>query len=235
MVFPRRIEAEYLDTLPADDPAARHSRRDLRLINRLMLSASLIAKRLARIKTASPVRFLEIGAGDGSLMLSLAHRLSRRWPVAHVTLLDRQDIISAETVAAMARLGWAVEKCTGDVFDYLSTCEERSFDIVIANLFLHHFSDNQLIDLFARIAPATSAMIACEPRRSAVCLAASWMLWVIGCNWVSRHDAQVSVKAGFAGSELSRLWPEATGWKIEETAGWPFSHCFLAWRDGDAA
>jgi 2-polyprenyl-3-methyl-5-hydroxy-6-metoxy-1,4-benzoquinol methylase len=235
MELPRRIEAEYLDTLPADDPAARHSRRDLRLINRLMLSASLIDKRLAPINAPSPVRILEIGAGDGSLMLRLAHRMSSRWPAAHVTLLDRQDIISAETVAAMARLGWMVEKRTGDVFECLSTSAARSYDIVVANLFLHHFGDDQLADLFARIAPSTSVMIACEPRRSSFCLASSRMLWAIGCNWVSRHDAQVSVKAGFAGKELSHLWPEATGWKIEESAGIPFSHCFLARRDGDAA
>ena len=216
-------------------PAARHSRRDLRLINQIMLSAALIDKRLAPITVPSPVRILEIGAGDGSLMLKLALRLSKRWPAAHVTLLDRQDIVSGETVAGLARLGWTAEKRTGDVFECLSTSAARYYHIVIANLFLHHFGDDQLADLFAKIAPSTSAMIACEPRRSSFCLASSRMLWAIGCNWVSRHDAQVSVKAGFAGNELSRLWPEATGWKIEETAGMPFSHCFLAWRDGDAA
>jgi 2-polyprenyl-3-methyl-5-hydroxy-6-metoxy-1,4-benzoquinol methylase len=235
MAFPRRIEAEYLDTLAMDDPDARRSRRDLRLINRLMLSASLIDKRLAPVNPPSPVRILEIGAGDGNLMLRLARRLSRRWPAAHVTLLDRQDIVSAETVAGLARLGWKAEKRTGDVFECLSTSAARSYDIVIANLFLHHFNDDQLADLFAKIAPSTSAMIACEPRRSSFCLASSRMLWAIGCNWVSRHDAQVSVKAGFAGNELSRLWPQATGWRTEESAGMPFSHCFLAWRDGDAA
>jgi len=235
MAFPRRIEAEYLDTLPEDDPAARHSRRDLRFINRLMFSASQIEKCLAPIKPPSPVRILEIGAGDGSMMLRLAQRLSRRWPQATVTLLDRQDIVSAETVAGFSRLGWRVEKRTGDVFDCLSPSAARSYDIVIANLFLHHFRDDELSALFATIAPSTSVMIACEPRRSTLCLAASRMLWAIGCNWVSRHDAQVSVKAGFAGNELSRLWPGVPGWKIEESAGWPFSHCFLAWRDGNAA
>jgi 2-polyprenyl-3-methyl-5-hydroxy-6-metoxy-1,4-benzoquinol methylase len=235
MAFPRRIEAEYLDTLPEDDPAARHSRRDLRFINGLMLSASLIDKRLAPIKLPSPVRILEIGAGDGSMMLRLAQHLRGRWPQATVTLLDRQDVVSAETVAGFSRLGWRVEKRIGDVFDCLSKRKEQSYDIVIANLFLHHFSDDQLADLFARIAPSTSVVIACEPRRSTFCLAASRMLWAIGCNWVSRHDAQVSVKAGFAGNELSRLWPRISGWKIEESAGWPFSHCFLAWRNGNAA
>jgi 2-polyprenyl-3-methyl-5-hydroxy-6-metoxy-1,4-benzoquinol methylase len=233
MVFPRRIEAEYLDTLPADDPAARRSRRDLRLVNRLMRSASLIEKRLMLINPPNPVRILEIGAGDGSLMLRLAQRLSRRWPAAHVTLLDRQDIVSVETVDGFSRLGWTVHKLTGDVF--LSAYEERSYDVVTANLFLHHFTNDQLADLFAKISPATSALIACEPRRSAFCLASSRMLWAIGCNWVSRHDAQVSVKAGFAESELSRLWPDATGWTFEESPGWPFSHCFLAYRSGHAA
>ena len=103
-------------------------------------------------------------------------------------------------------------------------------DAVVANLFLHHFSAPQLAGLLAGAARRAKVFIALEPRRSVWALAVSRMLWVIGCNGVTRHDAPVSVRAGFAGGELSRLWPAAEGWSlVERRAGW-FSHLFVAQR-----
>jgi hypothetical protein len=44
---------------------------------------------------------------------------------------------------------------------------------------------------------------------------------------VTRHDAVASVRAGFAGRELSGLWPEA-GWQRREGLALPFTHFFAA-------
>jgi hypothetical protein len=47
---------------------------------------------------------------------------------------------------------------------------------------------------------------------------------------VTRHDAVASVHAGFAGRELSRLWP-GEGWRLWEGLTLPFTHVFSARRD----
>jgi hypothetical protein len=52
-------------------------------------------------------------------------------------------------------------------------------------------------------------------------------VWVLGCNAVTRHDAVVSVRAGFAGKELSAAWPPGA-WQLEERVAWPFTHLFVA-------
>jgi len=74
--------------------------------------------------------------------------------------------------------------------------------------------------------------IACEPRRSGLSLVGSRLLGLIGCNDVSRHDAVVSVRAGFDGKELSALWSARRAWKLQERANGVFSHCFVACRAG---
>ena len=81
-------------------------------------------------------------------------------------------------------------------------------EIVVANLFLHHFDDASLAGLFRVIAGRTRLFIAIEPRRALWPLFCSRLLWAIGCNRVTRHDAVVSVRAGFSGEELSALWPD---------------------------
>ena len=53
------------------------------------------------------------------------------------------------------------------------------------------------------------------------------VIWVLGCNEVTRHDAVVSVRAGFTGNELSAAWPPGD-WQLEERVAWPFTHLFIA-------
>jgi hypothetical protein len=227
----RLVEPEWLDELPPNDPGAMRSRHDLYRLNSLMGNLSILASllqppaegRLGR-------RIVELGAGDGTFMLRLARRLSPRWKQAHVVLVDGKDAIAHETRAGFAALGWTVEIITADVFDWLRQPMSRPADAMIANLFLHHFSGLQLSELMKLAAEQTSMFAACEPWRSPVALAFSRMLGVIGCNAVTRHDAVVSVRAGFAGRELSNLWPSRSQWRLQEGGARMFTHAFVAER-----
>jgi pyrroline-5-carboxylate reductase len=84
--------------------------------------------------------------------------------------------------------------------------------------------------VLALAAERAPVFVACEPRRARIALQASKMLWVLGANDVTRHDAVVSVRAGFTGNELSAAWP-AGSWKLEERVALPFTHFFCA-REG---
>jgi len=226
----RIVEAEWLDVLPPEDARAIRSRRDLRRVNLLMLQPGLMRRLLLRrCGPEKPRSVVELGCGDGTFMLRLARKLAPRWPGIAVALVDRQDIVGDRTRAAFQALGWKIETVKADVFDFLET-DRPVADVVTANLFLHHFSEQQLSRLFARVAERTPFFAACEPRRSALALSASRLLWAIGCNDVSRHDATVSVRAGFADHELSALWPKDSGFDLFEHSAGLFTHCFVARR-----
>jgi hypothetical protein len=229
MSMPRRLEPEWLDELAADDPRAIRARQDLERVNRWMLNARLMANAL--LKNAGgmqPRTIVDLGSGDGQFMHQVARRLAPHWPNVALVLQDQQDIVSAATRAGFAALGWSVEVRKADVFEFLA--EQRAADVITSNLFLHHFDDQQLARLFGRVAQSTQLFVACEPRRAKFVVRASRLLWVIGCNDVSIHDAIVSARAGFDGNELSALWPHDTPWQLHEyTAGF-FSHCFAARR-----
>jgi protein-L-isoaspartate O-methyltransferase len=221
----RRVEPEILDGLSADDPRAITSRRDLRRINALMFQASIMSRLLRRHVRRPPSRILEIGAGDGTFMLAVARRLAKRWPNIELTLLDRANLITPERREEFARLGWRTDVVVADVFDWIGEAGQARFDVVTANLFLHHFTDRDLASLLAALQPLTAALVAAEPPRSGIALAASRLLR-IGVNDVTRHDAPASVRAGFRGTELSALWPAGQGVAVEERRAGPFTHIF---------
>jgi hypothetical protein len=124
-----------------------------------------------------------------------------------------------------------VETISADVFDFLADARSSRVDVITSNLFLHHFTDEQLARLLANAAERAWLVVACEPRRAKFVVRFSRLLWVIGCNDVSIHDAVVSARAGFRGKELSVLWPRQEQWELHEYAAGLFTHCFAARRD----
>jgi SAM-dependent methyltransferase len=225
----REVRPEWLDHLPSDDPRAANSRRDLRRINGFMLQAAVMGRALSMYCLRPPRYVLDLGAGDGVFTLKVARRLASRWRGVTVFLLDRQELVSAETQRAFHAIGWSVETIESDVFDFLQH-DSRIMDVTIANLFLHHFPQAALSTLLELAAQRTGVFAASEPRRAPFALAASHLVWAIGCNDVSQHDAVASVRAGFRDSEISALWPRGERWELHEWPAMMFSHCFVARR-----
>lgn len=241
--LPRIVAAETLDGLAEDDPCAMRSRRDLQRIHRLMGTRSILARALQRLvvsrPAAAPLRLLELGAGDGSLMLGVARTLGPRWPAVEITLLDRQDLVTRSTLDGYARLGWTASTQVIDVFDWAANppaaVREPSarWDVIVASLFLHHFEGPALAMLLAAIESRARRFLACEPRRAGLALAGSHLVGAMGANAVTRNDAVLSVHAGFCGQELSALWPgDRLFWASSEYSAGLFSHCFSARRSG---
>jgi SAM-dependent methyltransferase len=227
----RYVEPEMLDELPPNDPAAVGSRQDLVRLNTWMGNSRTMAAALRHaLRNARARRVLELGAGDGQFLLRVARRLPADWEGSTAVLLDRHSLVAPETQQGFAAQGWRLELEEADVFDWFTQPQLERCDAVATNLFLHHFSDAQLTRLLAAVARNAKVFVAIEPRRAAWSLAGSRLVWLIGCNHVTRHDAPTSVRAGFAGSELSQLWPADKCWSLEERpAGW-CSHLFVARR-----
>ena len=221
----RTLEPELLDLLAADDPRARGSRRDLARINFIMRQQSIMVNLLRTLP--APRRLADLGSGDGRFLLGVARRMAPHWPGVTALIVDQQDIVSAQTRAAFAALGWNCASITGDIF---ATLPQLDAQIIMANLFLHHLEEPALARLLTEVAQQARAFVACEPRRSAAALLASHVVFALACNDVTRHDAVASVRAGFAGRELSGLWPDA-GWRLREGLAPPFTHIFAACCD----
>ena len=188
---------------------------------------------IASTMRAAPQRprvVVELGAGDGSLLLNVATRLHPQASRVRAFLVDWRPSVSEQARVDFRRIGWDVESCAADVFDWLARPPIETADVMLANLFLHHFRDDDLAALLSVAATRTTRFIACEPRRSRTALAGVALMPLIGCNAVTLHDGAISVRAGFRGDELRALWPRDGDWEIAERRRGLFSHTFVAQR-----
>ncbi|MFT5933793.1 MAG: hypothetical protein ACI83N_001399 [Hydrogenophaga sp.] len=245
-MMPRVVTHEALDDLDERDPMAVRSRHDLQRVHLVMGTRAMVVRAIRSACAGHPrtaaLHVLELGAGDGSLMLGVARQLADEWTDVRLTLLERQGIVTPPTLAAYKAAGWSAQACVADALAWADgdakpgPCPPPSggrWDLVIANLFLHHFEGAALIKLLGGIEHSADRFIACEPARSRLALAGSHLIGFTGAGPVTREDAVLSVHAGFRADEISAAWPGVSNvWDTTERSAGLFSHCFVAQRRG---
>jgi 2-polyprenyl-3-methyl-5-hydroxy-6-metoxy-1,4-benzoquinol methylase len=184
----RLLEPEILDSLPPDHPDALHNRRDLRLTNHIAGNFRWFARTLPRLVRPDE-RVLEIGAGTGELGQRLA---------ARGCLIDGLDLWPRPATWSADR-AWHV----GDLRKFEGY---HGYDTIFGNLIFHQFSAEDLAALGERLRRTARVILASEPERQRL----SQFLFrtlgpLLGANYVSLHDARVSIAAGFRGDELPRM------------------------------
>ena len=195
--LPRRvIEPEWLDGTHPDK--ARNSLADLIRLNRYWGGYSSLARLLrdAGLPGQAPFSVLDVGAASGDM----GRELNRLCPKSRVFSLDytAHHLDPAPT-----------PKLVGDAFHLPFSA--GSFDFVFSSLFLHHFTDGQIVSLLngARQV-ARRAVLAIDLERR-------WIPYqfvpatrkVLGWDPITVHDAPISVAAGFRALELKRLAEQA--------------------------
>ncbi len=198
----RVVKPEILDQLEPDDPAALHNRRDLRLFNRLMGNNQWMRHKLKHVVTPED-SVIELGAGVGDFGYYLRKNSTLSCPVyAGLDLLPRPAQWPENWVWHQAELT--------DFSGY------TDYTILCGTFILHQFEDAVLTKLFSRILPHLRALIFCETARRPLHLMQLPLSNLLGINYVSRHDARVSVEGGFHGQELPELLGlEPNDWTIE--------------------
>lgn len=199
----RTLTPELLDSLPPDSPAARHSRRDLRIFNAVLGGERWLRFTLPGLLRPGE-RALEIGAGTGELAESLART---------GLLVDGLD-------RAPRPPAWP-DSARWHQADLLAFDRWSGYNVIVGNLIFHHFDRAALRTLGDRMAAHARVIIACEPARRRIFQRLFAVLCtLVGAHAVSRHDGRVSIAAGFRGDELPQflgLDPAVWRWQVTTT------------------
>ena len=193
----RKLTPELLDHLPHDDPGALRSRADLRRINFFMGNERWIASMIP----AGTRHITELGAGDGHLLA----RLAAKHPQAEITAYD--------LAPRPAHLPSSVKWTQGDLFTEAPPAHGGT---LIANLFLHHFTDTQLRHLGEWMRGFDTLLIS-EPLRARLSVFLG-KLAIPFIHPITRHDMRVSIEAGFRHGEIPAAL--GLGQRVRETVSW---------------
>jgi 2-polyprenyl-3-methyl-5-hydroxy-6-metoxy-1,4-benzoquinol methylase len=184
----RVIEPELLDGATSEEALANLV--DLVKINRRFGGYRILRSIVSEfVRPGDTFSLLDIGAASGDMgaQLRLTH------PQATVIALDRKSEHLAQA---------ASPKLVGDAFQLPFAA--ASFDFVFSSLFLHHFSNEEVVELLGKFKTiARRAVLAIDLERGPIAyhfLPAT--RWLFGWHRLSLHDGPVSVQAAFKKNEL---------------------------------
>jgi ubiquinone/menaquinone biosynthesis C-methylase UbiE len=187
----RFIEPESLDH--ADPETARLNLVDIVRLNRYFGGHNILRGLLREVVVpAERFTMFDVGAASGDT----AQVVRTLYPKSTVMNLDCNEVNLS---------GAPHPKILGDALRM--PIRDRSVDFVFCSLFLHHFSDERVIELLSTLYRiANRAVLISDLERSIVSYCFLPMTGpVLGWRPITIHDGMISVRASFKADELAEL------------------------------
>lgn len=228
----RQKEPELMDQPDLDAQTHRKALSGLGRINWWSCSHSILwppIQKLSETITDRPIRILDIASGGGDVVIRIAQKAAENNVKVEI---DGCDISQVAVEFAQEQ---ANKNNLSNVnflnFDITKDKIEKSYDVIMCSLFLHHLDTEEAISLMKIMANATSQIILINDllrTRFGYCLA--WF----GCHVLSRSpivhsDGPLSVQGAFSSKEVEQLAEQAGLESIQMSYHWP-QRFLLQWN-----
>lgn len=222
MLKERSSEQEIMDDLNISGPIIDQTLRELNTINKTLggnqISVSVF-KKLAKNQTA--VSLADLGCGGGDIMVEMVKWAKKKNIDTKFTGIDANSHIVSYA-----------EKNTSDYpeISYLpinifsKEFQSMKFDIIHCCLFLHHFSNEELVALLRMFKKQTKLGVIVNDlhRHPLAYWSIKFLTSIFSKSKMVRNDAAISVARGFKRKELMMLLNEAGIKKFQLKWKWAF-------------
>jgi len=207
----RSNEAELMDGSDYSLAELVENLAELRRVNRYLGGQSALTRRLFPMIESlgrREIRLLDIGTGSADIPQRIVKWARARGISLDFVALDLNEIAVRE--ARMLACGFPeINVIRADALNL--PFAERSFDFVIASLFLHHFENGEAAKLVKNIARIASvAFLINDLRRHPVAYySVKFLTRIFTRNRLVRNDAALSVLRGFCRSDIVEIERES--------------------------
>lgn len=200
----KRSEApEMMDDFAMEGEILRDALDKLASINKLLGGNSVtidgVKKLLAGTDKNQKIRIVDIGCGNGDMLRILADFASKNQLNFELIGVDANQFTINHAKQLSVNYQNISYQCDDIFKDQIADC-----DIILCTLTLHHFKDQEIIDLLARFKKAASlGIIINDLQRSALAYYLFiGLCFVFGLNHMSKEDGLVSILRGFKKADL---------------------------------
>jgi 2-polyprenyl-3-methyl-5-hydroxy-6-metoxy-1,4-benzoquinol methylase len=216
----RSVELEIMDDLDCHGEVVDQTLRELEVINRLLGGDHVTIDGVARLVKMSEcsLTIADFGCGGGDLAMKMIRWARKRSLDVRVEGIDANPHI----------IDFARKNCSGfteisfKVMDVFSNKE--MYDITTATLFVHHFTDDQLVELFKGMKEHSRLGVVINDihRHSLSYHSIRWLTSLFSKSAMVKFDAPLSVRRAFKRNELMDILHKAGIDKYELTWKWAF-------------
>ena len=205
----RSHEEEIMDDLQLDGEVVFQTLRELNIINTLLGGNAISLSRFKKLAHGrTEISLVDLGCGGGDILKRMASWTRKQGIKASYLGIDANPHI----------VGYAQKNCEDfeeisiealNIFD--EQYANRQFDVVHACLFVHHFTETQLIDLFKlfKYQSRLGVLINDLHRHSLAYYSIALLTSLFSKSSMVKNDAKLSVARGFKRQELIHILEQA--------------------------
>jgi ubiquinone/menaquinone biosynthesis C-methylase UbiE len=214
-------EPELMDRPDASPAELEQALTNLQVLNRWFGSYRIVDRFARRwIKRGDRLRVVDLATGAADIPRRLVDHARRVGAQLDVVAVDFQP----STIAIARQRSSAYPEINCTCADVLTFDDAERFDIVICSLALHHFSDDDAVQLLRRCRELSRArVLVSDLRRGWLATAGVFLLTSLICrDRMTREDGRVSAARSFTLRELRQL-AERAGWRNVGAAEFAFA------------
>jgi len=224
----RSDQFEIMDDMTMSGPELRRTLDLLASINLWLggnaLTLDGIEKMVGAPSKEKPIRIVDLGCGNGDMLRKL-HSFGKKMGY-HFDLLGIDA--NPASVAYATKLSAGMDNLKFSTINIFSQeFREMEYDIAIATLFMHHFSDEEITELISGIEKKSRiGVLVNDLHRSELAYALFWVISLFFGNQVARNDGLVSIRKAFKRKDLEKYAKEVNG-KSSINWRWAFRYQWI--------
>lgn len=209
--FSKRSDViEVMDDLNCSGPVVDQTLTELEFINKWLGGNNVTLNGLKKLlpSCTPPLKIADLGCGGGDMLKLISDQLRSMNISAQLTGIDANPNI----VSYAQQNVKSYPEINVKALDIFSTeFRQEKFDLVFATLFFHHFTHEQLVDLFKHLYHSTQRGIVVNDlhRHAVAYYSIKWLTQLFSKSSMVINDAPLSVQRGFSRSELVEILNES--------------------------
>ena len=228
----RCLQKELLDDFALSGNALEKNLQNLSLANRFLGGNALIFKALQQVLHEQPylmqqtLSIADLGCGGGDILRTVAQWAYQESLPCELTGIDANPM----SIQFAKTQSYRFHNINYDTLNIFSPeFARKKFDIILLCTVCHHFTDAELIKLFAQLKEqARAAIIVSDLHRHWLPYYATKLLThLCDCSYLEKHDAPLSVRKAFHYAELTHLLDQANIAHYQIQWRWPFRYQIL--------
>lgn len=209
--FTKRSDAiEIMDDLNSSGEVIHQTLQELDTINKLLggNSVTLQGVRTLLHGKSSAVRVADLGCGSGEMLRLLTQQFRKTNPQSTCIGFDANENIvqyAQQHVSDFPEIYIATDNILSTDF------RTKKFDVIVATLFLHHFTSDQLIDIFKNFKHQAHAGVVINDlhRHWLAYYSIKFLTALFSKSPMVKSDGPLSVLRGFKKNELISILEKA--------------------------
>lgn len=224
----RSNQKEYLDGDSIATANLYRNLAELDIINKQLGGYNASLKGLSAILADRPIKtLLDIGFGGGDSIKQLAKLADKKKANIFFYGVDlKQDCVNyaEKNLADMSN-----KQLICDDYRNISAALLKQVDVIHCSLFLHHLTNDEIVNLF-RFGKAHNCIILANDlhRNWFAYYSIKWLTALFSKSYLVKNDAAVSVTRGFRKKELLALLQQSGYTKYSVTWSWAFRYIIIA-------